>query len=111
MPLPSILADFQFADMTVRYVRDEAGRVGLTMFPSATAAQIVPHRESLAGEPEIDSMTDGTKVPAAALDSPPEAVRKAKELLIAASSRTLDDQRAAERRAQAPLLRALVRRP
>jgi enoyl-CoA hydratase/carnithine racemase len=48
---------------------------------------------------------------AAVLASPPEAVRTAKELLIAASRRTIDDQRAAERRAQAPLLRALARRP
>jgi enoyl-CoA hydratase/carnithine racemase len=47
---------------------------------------------------------------AALLGSPRDAVQKTKELLLAASSRTLDDQRAAERQAQAPLLRALARR-
>ncbi len=49
---------------------------------------------------------------AAVLASPPEMrYARRRSSSLAASSRTLDDQRAAERRAQAPLLRALARRP
>ncbi len=48
-----VLSVFQIADMTVRFL-EENGRVGLVIFPTACAGQLVEKRATLRGNPEID---------------------------------------------------------
>jgi alpha-galactosidase len=61
------LADHTFADTTARYVTDDGGRVGLTLFPTALAGTLATRRTSLRGEPFIDALPDAPP-PAIAVD-------------------------------------------
>ncbi|HEX6289127.1 MAG TPA: alpha-galactosidase, partial [Herpetosiphonaceae bacterium] len=51
------LSLFTFADTTARFLRDCAtGCVGMELFPSAMADQLVPRRSTVLDDPEIDAM-------------------------------------------------------
>ena len=65
----NILADIQFDDTIARYVTDAAGHVGLIFIPTAMAGTVATHRETLRGEPFIDSLPGGTPPAAIAVDS------------------------------------------
>lgn len=61
-------ADFEFHDLTVRYLTDADGRMGLVMFPSAMKPQLASRRETLRGEKFIDVLPGDDPWPARALD-------------------------------------------
>lgn len=64
-----MIPDATFADITIQFPHDpESGRVGLLLFPSAMAGQIVPHRTGLAGLPYIDAMPGAGNPPAMIID-------------------------------------------
>ena len=64
------LARYVFGDTAAVYQHDPAdGHVGLLLVPAAMIEQMVPHRASLRGQPEIDKLPGGPELPAWRVDS------------------------------------------
>jgi alpha-galactosidase len=59
-----VYSSFEIADTTIRYVSDDTGRVGLLIFPTAMASELVEPRATLRGLPEIDALPGNFAPPA-----------------------------------------------
>jgi alpha-galactosidase len=67
--LTETLSTFHISDTTIRFQLDRAkGRIGMELFPTALAGQLVAKRETLRGEPEIDLLPGSPQVPARSID-------------------------------------------
>jgi alpha-galactosidase len=63
------LSTFEIVDTTIRYVTDDTGHVGLTLFPSSMTGDLVEPRATLRGMPEIDALPGNFAPPARPVES------------------------------------------
>ncbi len=70
LPRMETLSEFSLGDTTARYLHDPAtGRVGLVLFPTARADQVVRRRVNLNGDPFAPPPPGAWNPPAVAVDS------------------------------------------
>ena len=62
------LSNFVVGEMTVQYVFDSVGRVGLQIIPTALLDRVVPRRDGLGGLSYIDAMPGAGNPPASVID-------------------------------------------